>query len=295
MYFTLKLMIMPCRPLLYLVIALLLISCASEGKTEGQDATSEAATNEFATFSSFDGEQIAYFDEGEGPAVMLLHGFINSAASWEGTELKKQLRAQGFRIIVPDLRGNGNSAKPQTDAGYADFAEIKDLLALADHLELEEYMAVGYSRGSILLANLLTKEPRISRAVIGGMGLDFTNPDWPRRIQFADAFSGEVALTPETEGAVNYAKSINADLRSLHLQQKHQPSTSPDALREVSIPIMVLVGNDDKDNGDPGQLERLFPNGRLNIIPGDHNTTYRKGVFAAATMAFLKTGEKMAE
>lgn len=55
-------------------------------------------------------------------------------------------------------------------------------------------------------------------------------------------------------------------------------------------PGMVLVGNADKDNGDPGQLERLFPNGRLNIIPGDHNTTYRKGVFAAATMAFLKGG-----
>ena len=63
------------------------------------------------------------------------------------------------------------------------------------------------------------------------------------------------------------------------------------ALRQVSIPIMVLVGNEDKDNGDPGELERLFPNGRLNIIPGDHNTTYRKSVFAAASMAFLKAGE----
>ncbi len=281
---------MPWRPLLCVAITLLFVSCRSEVEPEKQNATSAEVTADFATFSSFDGEQMAYVDEGEGPAVMLLHGFINSAASWEGTELKKQLLAQGFRTIVPDLRGNGNSAKPQTDAAYADFAEIKDLLALADHLKLEEYMAVGYSRGSILLANLLTREPRISRAVIGGMGLDFTDPDWPRRIQFADAFSGEVALTPETEGAVNYAKSINADLRSLHLQQKHQPSTSPDALREVSIPIMVLVGNDDKDNGDPGDLERLFPNGRLNIIPGDHNTTYRKAIFGAAVMAFLKGG-----
>jgi len=260
-----------------------------------QDSISVEASADVSTFTSFDGEKIAYLDEGEGPAVMLIHGFINSAASWDGTELKKQLRAQGFRIIIPDLRGNGNSAKPQTDAAYADYAEVKDLLALADHLKLEQYMAVGYSRGSILLANLLTKEPRISRAIIGGMGVDFTNPDWPRRKQFADAFGGEVPLIPDTEGAVNYAKSINADLRSLHLQQKHQPPTAPDALRQVTIPIMVLVGNDDKDNGDPGQLERLFPNGRLNIIPGDHNTTYQKDIFAAATMAFLKGGKRAEE
>jgi len=245
---------------------------------------------DYATFSSFDGTEIAFTDEGEGPAVLLLHGFLNTAASWEGTALKKQLIEQGYRAVIPDLRGNGNSAKPRSDAAYAANAEVKDLIALANHLQLEEFMAIGYSRGAILLANLLTQEPRITRAVIGGMGINFTDPDWPRRRAFAEAFSEAGTLTDETKEAVEYATSMGADFPSLHLQQKHQPLTSADALRQVSIPILVLVGNTDQDNGDPGQLERLFPNGRLNIIPGDHNTTYRKQIFAAAAMAFLKEG-----
>lgn len=277
------------RILVSFLLLQLFLGCGPSSEPTGTDKSSfEEVTADYETFTTFDGETMAFQQEGEGRAVMLLHGFINSAASWEGTALKNELRAQGFRIIVPDLRGNGNSAKPQFAAAYADFAEIKDLIALADHLELTEYMAVGYSRGSILLANLLTKEPRITRAVIGGMGLDFTNPDWPRRKLFADAFSGEVPLTPDTEGAVNYAKSIDADLKSLYFQQLHQPVTSPDALRIVNTPILVICGKEDKDNGNPGELERLFPNGRLNIIPGDHNTTYRKQIFGAAVMAFLK-------
>ena len=66
-------------------------------------------------------------------------------------------------------------------------------------------MAIGYSRGSIVLAKLLTKEKRISKAVFGGMGLDFTNPDWERRIAFADAFSGRTEPNTMTKGAIKYA------------------------------------------------------------------------------------------
>ena len=175
-------------------------------------------------FNSFDGVKIAYNDEGSGQTILLIHGFINSKSSWNKTELKKCLLSKGYRIITPDLRGNGDSEKPHTDEAYADNAEVKDLLALVDHLKLDNYMALGYSRGSIILAELLTQEPRITKAVLGGMGIDFTNPNWDRRLLFADAFNGKT--TDETKGAVAYAKSIKADLQALHLQQKHQPSTS---------------------------------------------------------------------
>lgn len=281
----------------YLLASILLIqlflSCESDRSTGQQQDPAPVVTNEDKpfrqSFKSFDGTNISYLDAGEGEAVILLHGFINRAESWSGTALNKQLRAQGYRVIIPDLRGNGESDKPQTDEAYANNAEVKDLKALLDHLKLDGLMAVGYSRGSIVLAKWLTGEPRITRAVIGGMGLDFTKPDWDRRIAFADAFGG-AELTDITRGAVEYARSIDADLRSLHLQQKHQPVTSPEELRAVGIPIMVIVGNEDKDNGNPGRLEALFPNGKLNIIPGDHNATYRTEIFGAAVMAFLKAG-----
>ena len=64
-------------------------------------------------FQSFDGTQISYIDEGSGETVLLIHGFLNSGKSWENTKLKKDLLEKGYRIIIPDLRGCGQSDKPQ--------------------------------------------------------------------------------------------------------------------------------------------------------------------------------------
>lgn len=246
------------------------------------------AQSETQYFKSFDKTHIAYTDEGKGEPVVLIHGFISSGSSWSSTVLKKALVDEGYRVIVPDLRGNGKSGKPQKTKAYAKDAEVKDLKRLTDHLKLESYTAIGYSRGSIVLAKLLTKDKRIKKAVLGGMGLDFTNPDWPRRIQFADAFSGRAALTKETEGAVNYAKSIGADLKVLGHLQDHQPVTSVKDLKTIEINVLVIAGGDDQDNGSPIKLEEVFPNGDLVIIPGDHNNTYKQQNFSEAVMEFLK-------
>jgi len=238
------------------------------------------------TFSSFDGTQIAYSDEGNGFPVLLVHGFINTGNSWNKTVVKRELLHKGYRVIVPDLRGNGDSDKPHNASAFSDDAEIKDLIALTRELKLETYWSVGYSRGSILLAKLLTQDNRIEKAVLGGMGLDFTNPDWDRKLMFAAAFNGQ--LTPETEGAVTYAKSIGADLRCLHLQQLYQPVTSIEQLKQIEIKVLVLAGDKDKDNGDPAYLDAALPNSILKIVTGDHNGTYKKEEFSEAVLHFLE-------
>ena len=281
-----------------LLLQLFLFSCTAgetTSATKVKPSTSSLAKQEGGPalqrteFASFDGTKISYLDGLEGEPVILLHGFLNTAASWAGTPLVDQLQRQGFRAIIPDLRGNGESGKPQTDAAYADNAEVKDLQLLLDHLKLDSVRAVGYSRGSIVLTKWLTEEPRITRAVIGGMGVDFTDPEWPRRKAFAAAFGG-AEPTELTGGAVAYARSIDADFPSLRLQQLHQPVTSPEEIRRITIPVIVIAGNEDKDNGNPGRLEQLFPSGKLNILPGDHDGTYRTEIFGAAAMAFLKQG-----
>jgi len=43
-----------------------------------------------------------------------------------------------------------------------------------------------------------------------------------------------------------------------------------------------------KDNGDPGELDRIFADGKLAIVPGDHNNTYISTVFTVAVMSFVK-------
>lgn len=246
-----------------------------------------AYTQNYSYFESFDSTTIAYQDIGKGQPVFLIHGFISNGTSWNGTELFKQLQANGYRLIIPDLRGNGKSDKPHDPARYANDAEIKDLTALADHLKIEDFQAIGYSRGSIVLAKLLTQEDRITKAVIGGMGIDFTNPGWDRRIRFAEAFGGQAPLNEMTSGAVNYAKSINADLEVLSLLQWHQPVTSIEELNAMNTPVMVIAGDEDTDNGNPNPLHQELPNSQLTIIPGDHNNTYKTKRFAQEVISYL--------
>jgi len=236
-------------------------------------------------FTSFDDTKIAYTDEGEGKPVLLIHGFINTRKSWEKTELKQALLDKGYRVIAPDLRGNGDSDKPQDDEAYSKNAEVIDMLFLMGELKIYKYNAVGYSRGSIILAKLLTQTRRIKKAVLGGMGIDFTNPNWKRRIMFRDAFAGQV--TEETKDAVNYAKSVQADLKSLYLQQKYQPVTSKRQLKVIEAKVLVLAGDQDLDNGNPAALQAEIPKSKLKIVKGDHNDTYKTKDFAEAVLSFF--------
>ena len=152
----------------------------------------------------------------------------------------------------------------------------------------DSYAAVGYSRGSIVLAKLLTIDKRISSAVIGGMGFDFTNPSWDRRIAFANAFSGKSELTEMTKGAVEYAQSIDADIKVLGFLQEFQPVTLPNQLQNIKVKILVVCGDQDKDNGDPQKLQNHLPYSQLVIVNGDHNNTYKQSNFAEAILDFLR-------
>lgn len=236
-------------------------------------------------FTSFDGVDIAYTDQGVGSPILLVHGFLNSGRSWQNTQIEKDLQEKGYRVIVPDLRGTGMSDKPQDDIYYQNDAEVKDLQLLMSHLKIVRYDAIGYSRGSIVLAKLLTKDERIKKAVLGGMGIDFTDPEWDRRLMFAEAFNGNITET--TQGAVAYAKSINADFRSLHLQQKYQPVTSIKDLAQVKAKVLVVVGDKDMDNGDPEALSKVFKRARQVTVPGDHNGAWKTKEFSKKVLRFL--------
>ncbi len=238
-------------------------------------------------FESFDETKIAYSDEGTGEAVLLIHGFISNASSWKNTDLKKKLLEKGYRVIIPDLRGNGFSDKPQNAEDYAKNAEIKDLKGLMTSLNLKNYYAVGYSRGSIVLAKLLSIDKRIKKAILGGMGIDFTNPEWDRKLRFGAAFRNETPPDDLTSGAINYAKSIKADLMVLGYLQLHQPVTSLKELSKIKSKVLILCGDQDIDNGDPKYLQNAIPKSKLILVPGTHNETHKSISFAEAAIDFF--------
>lgn len=247
-----------------------------------------AQTDREPLFTSFDGTNIHYEIAGEGKPVVLVHGFMGSSASWQKAVLRQALLDAGYKVVQLDLRGNGFSDKPHTVVAYQNDAEARDIMALMKHLKLTNYDAVGYSRGSIITARLLVLDKNLRSAVLGGMGADFTNPNWPRRMAFAELFSGKAHLHPEFQGALNGAKSRGLDTLALGFQQQTQPSTSPAELSRVNIPVLIICGDQDEDNGRAGELAKLIPTATQRTVPGNHNNTSGSDGFAREVLAFLK-------
>lgn len=239
-------------------------------------------------FTSFDGTQIHFEVAGEGKPVVLVHGFMGNGTSWQKSVLRQTLLDAGYKVVQLDLRGNGQSDKPHKVEAYLNDAEAKDIIGLMNFLKLKNYDAVGYSRGSIITARLLVLDKNLRSAVLGGMGADFTNPNWPRRMAFAELFSGKAHLHPEFQGALNSAKSRGLDTLAFGFQQQAQPSTSPAELSKVKIPVLIISGDQDEDNGRAGDLAKLLPNSTLKTVPGNHGNTSGSEGFAREVLAFLK-------
>jgi pimeloyl-ACP methyl ester carboxylesterase len=238
-------------------------------------------------FKSFDGTKIYYEEIGAGKPIVLLHGFIVNATMWKPA-LRQALAAAGYRVIVPDLRGNGHSDKPHDEKMYANDAEVKDIHALAKYLGLKQYDLMGYSRGAIVAAKLMATDPAVQKVVLGGMGEGFTDPNWDRRQMMYEVFSGKVSKYPQLRGALAYAKSINADTLAMQHLQKHQPLTTTAELQKVKNPVLVISGNEDFDNGSAEKLSALIPNSVCKRVPGNHNNTHASADFAAEVIKFLK-------
>jgi pimeloyl-ACP methyl ester carboxylesterase len=256
--------------------ALLLTSCLLFSQT---DSTA-------AYYTSFDGTKIWYEVRGTGEPVVLVHGFIVNGESWKRTALYPDLLKAGYQVISFDMRGNGRSDKPHEASFYANDAEAKDIMGLLDHLKVNQYAVVGYSRGSIITARLLVLDKRVKKAVMGGMGTDFTNPEWPRRKLFYRALSGD--SVPELAQVVSYVKKSGLDQQALALLQKEQPSTPKETLKKVQQPVLVICGNEDSDNGNAAALATLFTHGVYKATPGDHNNASKTPGFSAAIIQFLK-------
>jgi haloacetate dehalogenase len=101
---------------------------------------------------------------GQGPALILLHGFPQTHIIWHRVA---PALAQQFTLVMPDLRGYGNSAAPAGDAGHRCYSKremARDIVALADHLGFEHFALAGHDRGGRVAYRLVLDHPgRVSR------------------------------------------------------------------------------------------------------------------------------------
>lgn len=268
-------------------ILLLIICFVAIKNTKAQsDSLSSKFSIDTGYFSSFDGTKIYYEVRGKGEPVLLVHGFISNSTSWKRTSIYNDLLNSGYKVIVLDMRGNGKSDKPHDSLAYDNDAEAKDIIGLLNFLKIKRYNVVGYSRGSIITARLLVMDNRINYAVLGGMGTDFTNPMWPRRIMFYHALMGD--SIPELKGMVENVERQKLDKLALAYLQRSQPSTSKEALSKITKPVLVICGDKDADNGSAAELAKLLPNSTLATVPGDHNHASATPEFSNEVISFFQ-------
>jgi pimeloyl-ACP methyl ester carboxylesterase len=110
-----------------------------------------------------DGETLAYIDTGNpaGPAVVFIHGYTDNARDW--VPMLPYL-SKRFRLILVDIRGHGQSSKPECCYTRLDFAY--DIKLLLDKLGIERADIVGHSLGSIIAQTFAEYWPERTRRVV---------------------------------------------------------------------------------------------------------------------------------
>lgn len=113
-------------------------------------------------FATIDGVALRYTDRGQGPAVVLLHGYGSSLDAWDPVVPALETR---HRVVALDLKGFGRSARPEGD--YSPAAQAALVLGLLDRLGIDRTAVVAHSWGSsVALAMALAAPERVTRLAL---------------------------------------------------------------------------------------------------------------------------------
>ena len=241
-------------------------------------------------FTSFDGTDLAVHEIGAGRPLVLLHGYFSDAqTNWIKFGHAAVLAEAGFRVIMPDLRGHGDSAKPHDAAAYPRDVLADDGFALIAHLGLTDYDLGGYSLGGRTVARMLVRGATPRRAIISGMGLTGLTDTQARVAHFAKVFAG---LGSHRQGspewfAEAFMKTTGGDPVALEHVLYTAVDTNANELAAVMLPLGVVGGVDDSDNGSAAALANLVPNATLITIPGNHMSAVAKPELGHAFRDFL--------
>jgi len=256
--------------------------------------------------------KLSYFVAGDGVPVTLLHGFTQSGRSWRELIAKMP---PGWRWIVPDLRGHGET-QIRHDASCSMEVCTRDLVALWDELGVERSHVVGYSMGGRLALHVAAKRPDrlLSLVTIGAhAGLDEGAREGRRRGDDAlanriekegiDAFVKYWGSLPLFAGLERRGPSYVAEVRAERLRNHvaglacslrgmGAGAMEPvwDELAQVPVPCTFVAGQ--LDHGYVASARRLAataPNSRYEVVPRAGHAVHqeRPDAFARVLAAHL--------
>lgn len=206
------------------------------------------------------GIRMAVYEQGEGPAIILLHGFPELAFSWR--HQLPALAAAGFRAIAPDQRGYGNSSVPVGVGQYRIETLAADIHGLLDALGLESAVFVGHDWGAMLLWHMATFTPeRIEKLIILNIPHYPRSPAdpikiWRRRfgddfyiVNFQDSDEADSVFAADTKHFFDVVMRRNIITRRIYerLPDERKVVSLLKSVRRESLRGDALLTEDERD------------------------------------------------
>lgn len=232
----------------------------------------------FAPMHKFNsgGVEIAYQMAGEGPPILLIHGFASNArVNWWDTSWVKTLTDAGRRVISFDHRGHGASEKLYDSALYPAAEMAEDARRLLDHLGIVQADVMGYSMGARVSAFLTIAHPsRVRRAVFAGLASRMiTGVGGAEAIAAAlEAPSRHDVADIGARAFRMFAEQTKSDLRALAACiRSSREKITVEELARISVPVLVVAGEKDDVAGEVDTLVKAIPGATGVVLPGRYH------------------------
>ena len=196
---------------------------------------------------------------------------------------------EGFRVIMPDLRAHGQSAKPHGEAFYPTGILARDLRELIARLELTDFDLGGFSLGARTTVEAVGEGLRPRRAVLGGAGLEGLR-NWKRRKTF---FLDAIEMFDTVKRgdphwlSIQFMKSQGVDRVAAAQLLESFEDAFMSWLDAFTMPTLVVCGSEDDDNGSAEELANILPNAVFEEVPGTHMSSVTKSQLGEAIARFL--------
>ena len=228
-------------------------------------------------YTTRSGLRIHYRLRGEGEPLVLIHGW--SASGWtnfDGFGWTDYLAGR-YRVLLPDMRGHGRSAKPWRAGAYTFEGMAADVVAAMDDAGIERALVFGYSTGAQVAVQLLLDHPeRVRAAALGGIGARF-HFGWGRRFAVEDGLRRRLIdwfpprrLPDLARWLLNDPVALGVCFRSLY---KGDEVVDLGRLGEIQAPVLVVNGTRDRFTRSAEELVAAIPGARLALVSGRNHAS----------------------
>lgn len=243
-----------------------------------------------------DGVNIYYEVHGEGPTLILTHGFSATSAMW-----RPQLAALGerYRVVIWDMRGHGQSDSPADDSAYSEAHTTADIAALLDTVGAASAIVGGLSLGGYMSLAFYADYPeRVDALLIIDTGPGFKKDAAREAWNVTANTSGDnierLGAAALSAGSAERAAAVHKDLGGVVRAARNMLTQYSDrviqSLPAIAVPALVLVGADDEPFlVATDYMAAKIPNSHKVIIPnaGHASNMDQPERFNSAVLGFL--------